>query len=69
MFSCVLGFVAETQDLALHDTHFDEFTIVSLTEFKYRDREELLLCPIGAFKPYPSWTELCRPAFRTFSSQ
>ena len=49
-FSYLPDFVAKTQNLSVHDTRFDEFTIPSLDDFVVGDWDELLLCPIRARK-------------------
>ena len=46
MFSFVTGFMAKTQNSALQDKCFDEFTVPSFMDFVGRDKEEMLLCPV-----------------------
>ena len=48
---------------SVYDSRFEEFIIPSLADFMDEDREEMLLCPIRAFKRYFSRTEHLRPAF------
>ena len=43
------------------DPHFDGFTVPSLDDFVYGDRDELLLYPIRALQKYLSWTEQYLP--------
>ena len=49
------AFVAEIQNLSVLDLHFEEFTILSLTEF-INGEKEMLLCPSRAVKHYTNHT-------------
>ena len=51
-FSYLVDFVAKTQNPSVLDPWFDEFTIPALDIFMGGDRDELLLCPIKAFRKY-----------------
>ena len=50
--SCTFSFlpeiVAKTQNLSVYDPHFEEFTVPSLADFVDGDRDEMLLCLVGA---------------------
>ena len=50
--------VVKTQNPSVHDSQFKE---PSLANFKYEDRDEMLLCPVRALKGYFSRMEQFRP--------
>ena len=60
-FSLVPDFLAKTQNPSVHDFYFEEFTVPSLVDFVYRDRDEMLLCSIRAIRYFSraeqSWPE------------
>ena len=48
----LLDFVDKTQNPLVPDDHFVEFSFPLLDDFVDGDREEILLCPIGALRRY-----------------
>ena len=62
-------FVAKTQNVALFDTHFDEFIIPSLEDFVEGDVEEMLLCSVRAIKLCLKRIDIILSAVTVISSQ